>query len=72
MMKTHTTRPYDTKAKVKTGIYLLVVVYSAYAIVLTTTFFNTFDKMLFTGVVAVPTIAIFVWLGIELQKKKLN
>jgi len=69
---THEKRPYDTKAKMKTAIYLLVVVFSGFCIVLFTTWFNTADKMMFAGVVSVSTIAIFVWLGISLQKKKLR
>lgn len=66
-------RKFEVLAKVKVGIYLLVVLYSAYAVTLGTTFFNSFDRMLMGGLVAVLTIPIFVWMGIALiqnQKKK--
>lgn len=68
------TKKFGIKEKVKVGIYLLVVLYSAWAITLGTTFFNTFDKMLMSGLVTVLTIPIFVWLGIELiqNRKKLE
>ena len=68
------TKKLGIKGKVRIGIYLLVVLYSAYAITLGTTFFNTFDKMLMSGLVAVVTIPIFVWLAIELiqNRKKLE
>jgi len=60
--------------KVRIAIYLLVVLYSAYAVTLGTTLFNTFDKMLMSGLVAVLTIPIFVWLSIEMiqYRKKLQ
>lgn len=66
-------RKFEVLAKVKIGIYLLVVLYSAYAITLGTTFFNNFDRMLMGGFALILTIPIFVWMGIELiqnQKKK--
>ena len=69
------TKKLGIKGKVRIGIYLLVVLYSAYAITLGTTgIFNTFDKMLMSGLVAVLTIPIFVWLAIELiqNRKKLE
>lgn len=60
--------------KVRIGIYLLVVLYSGYAITLGTTgIFNHFDKMIMSGLVSVLTIPIFVWLAIEfLKNRKLN
>jgi len=80
MVEAHTEPPKTvpiakngTMKKVRIGIYLLVVLFSSYAIVLGTTLFNEFDRMLMSGLVAVLTIPIFVWLGIELlQRKKLR
>ena len=57
--------------KVRIGIYLLVVLYSGYAITLGTTgIFNHFDKMIMSGLVSVLTIPIFVWLSIEFLKNR--
>lgn len=66
-------KKFEVLAKVKLGIYLLVILYSAYAITLGTTFFNNFDRMLMGGFALILTIPIFVWMGIALiqnQKKK--
>ncbi|MCH7649052.1 MAG: hypothetical protein IIA83_10655 [Thaumarchaeota archaeon] len=57
--------------KVRIAIYLLVVLYSGYAITLGTTgIFNHFDKMIMSGLVSVLTIPIFVWLSIEFLKNR--